>query len=265
MSVRIHRTKDDIEAGLAYARWKRQAEFSAQLTKNAPAGVRSRTTPVCLNTRGKRVYDSVLMELRREKKDGAVMLADAERKAVVHRLCELKDGRTAQANKPTKVITRASLKLTGVQKFVGGGKRIVRGIASTATTDRQGDVVEPRGGHWTLPVPALWMHKHDQPIGWVRAATVTRAGIEIEMEIATGIGKSDEAWAMVESGLVDSFSIGFRTNSWEPLPSGGLRFTDWELLEVSIVTIPANPDAKIRRGMHQASRGIPLVSAQRGC
>lgn len=136
------------------------------------------------------------------------------------------------------------LRLSSVQKYLSSGKRTIRGIASLPTVDRVGDVVDPRGGSWSLPLPLLWQHKHDTPIGWVREATATAQGVTIVAELAEGIEQADQTWKMIESGLVDSFSIGFKAEDWEPIPTG-LRFTKWTLYEVSVVTIPACPGAKI--------------------
>ena len=140
------------------------------------------------------------------------------------------------------------------------GKRLFKGIASTPSTDRAGDIVEPKGGRWTLPVPLLWQHKHDQPIGWVRTIEAKSDGLWISAELAEGIGKADEAWRMIEAGLVDSYSIGFRADDWDPLPGGGMRFTSWSLLEVSIVTVPCDPNAKISRLASTASSAATAPS-----
>ena len=134
---------------------------------------------------------------------------------------------------------------------------MIRGVANSGLTDRVGDIVEPNGGRWELPVPLLWQHKHDQPIGWVRDIDARSDGLHITAELAEGLGKADEAWKMIEAGLVDSYSIGFQADDWKPLPSGGKRFTSWTLLEISVVTIPADPSAKIRR----STSGIPLIRA----
>lgn len=132
-----------------------------------------------------------------------------------------------------------------VQKFVGAGNaRTVRGVATLPDLDRQGDIVEPMGGQWTLPLPLLWQHKHDQPIGWVRELSATRQGVSIVAELASGIDTADQAWRAIETGLVSSFSIGFVGQDWEPIATGR-RWTKWSLLEVSVVTIPAAPGAKI--------------------
>jgi len=156
---------------------------------------------------------------------------------------------------------RLDLNLSGITKFVASGKRRVRGLASTDTLDRQGDVVDPRGGQWSLPVPMLWNHRHDSPVGWVRSIEVRGNGLWIEAEFAEGVGQADEIWAMVEAGLVSAYSIGFRPIKSEPLAGGGFRFAAWELLEVSAVVVPANPDARIQRGAHHHPVGsVSLLS-----
>ena len=160
---------------------------------------------------------------------------------------------------------RLTLAASGVTKFISSGKRKVRGYASTATVDRVGDVVVPRGGSWTLPLPLLLQHVHADPIGLVRSVEVRGDGLWIEAELVEGIGKADEAWQMIEAGLLGAFSIGFRPTKSEPLPTGGLKFTAWDMYEISIVTVPANPDAKIQRSTDGAIKligaGIPLIGA----
>ncbi|MFT4196761.1 MAG: HK97 family phage prohead protease [Pseudoxanthomonas sp.] len=149
-----------------------------------------------------------------------------------------------------------------VQKYASSGKRILRGVASVKDVDLQGDIVEPRGGQWKLPVPLLWQHKHDEPIGWVRELTATDSGISVVAEVATGIGKADEIWSMVESKLVDSFSIGFIGHEWKAIPTGH-RWTKWTLIELSVVVIPAAPNAKITATRSQHDGAVKLITAER--
>ena len=59
-----------------------------------------------------------------------------------------------------------------------GEERIITGIASTPTPDRDNDIIDPKGAKFALPIPLLWQHNHNQPIGEVIEATVTDAGIE---------------------------------------------------------------------------------------
>jgi HK97 family phage prohead protease len=132
-------------------------------------------------------------------------------------------------------------------KSVDEARRIIRGIASTPSTDRAGDIVEPRGAKFTLPIPLLSQHDHGAPIGMVTMATVTDSGIEIEAEIAkdSSLDYVEKSWNQIKAGLVRGLSIGFRALKSEPIKGGGYRFKQWLFLELSAVTIPCNADASI--------------------
>lgn len=129
--------------------------------------------------------------------------------------------------------------------------RIIHGIASTLATDRMSDVVEPRGARFKLPLPLLWQHDAGQPIGHVTQAHVSDEGISITAQLAktstagTLRERLDEAWESIKLGLVRGLSIGFRSLRDEPLDGYGRRFTLWEWIELSAVTIPANAEANI--------------------
>lgn len=133
------------------------------------------------------------------------------------------------------------------------GKRTFSGVASTPASDRMGDIVEPKGAQFKLPVPLLWQHDSADPIGWVHQALVTAKGIEVHGEIAqvpdAGALRErlTQAWQMMRARLVRGLSIGFRAleDGVDTLPNGGLRFKRWEWLELSAVTIPANVEATI--------------------
>lgn len=243
----IQLSDDSIKAGLAYCRWLHMRQFNGWLNKRLIVAPRAKDDYVLLNSYGKRVYELVLRTLKESNAfRGAVMMPEGERKAVVQYLCDLKDGKIANAG-ARGPLKHAKLHLSSIQKFMSGGLRTIRGLANSGQTDRLGDIVVPRGGRWELPVPLLWQHKYDQPIGWVRQIEVRSDGLWITAELASGIGKADEAWKMIESGLVTSYSIGFSAEDWEPLPDGGKKFTSWTLLEISVVTVPADPKAKISR------------------
>jgi len=138
-------------------------------------------------------------------------------------------------------------------KAVDDDKRVIRGIASTPSPDRMGDVVEPLGAKFKTPMPLLWQHQHDKPVGLVEFAQPNKDGIPFEARLPEitepGVLKDrvDEAWQSVKAGLVAAVSIGFQAipEQVERLKSGGLRFKEWEWLELSLVTIPANAEATI--------------------
>lgn len=131
--------------------------------------------------------------------------------------------------------------------------REIEGIATTPTPDRMGDIVEPKGAVFKLPIPLLWQHDALKPIGNVISAKVTSNGISIKAKFAAlseaGVLKDrlDEAWQSVKIGLVRGLSIGFSALEAEPIKNTmSYRFKNWEWLELSAVTIPANAEANIQ-------------------
>ena len=136
-------------------------------------------------------------------------------------------------------------------KAVDEEKREFVGIATTPTPDSYRDIVEPDGVEFILPIPLLWQHNHEAPIGHVVEAKVTKSGIEVKAKLARvdEAGKLkdrlDEAWQSMKAGLVRGLSIGFQSLEHAVLDTGGWRFLKWRWLELSAVTIPANMDASI--------------------
>lgn len=131
-------------------------------------------------------------------------------------------------------------------------ERIVTGIASSISADRMSDVVVPAGAKFALPLPLLHQHRQDAPIGEVFEAVVTGKQIRVKARIAkdSGLDYVENAWKQIKARLVKGFSIGFRPLKHEPLdadkPWGGYKFLEWEWLELSAVTVPANADATIQ-------------------
>lgn len=130
-------------------------------------------------------------------------------------------------------------------------KRIITGIATTPTPDRMGDIVEPLGVKFADSVPAFLHHDARLVVGRAKFGKPTKAGIPFEMHLPRidepGRLKDrvDEAWQSVKYGLIAAVSIGFGVLKYEILKEGGLRFTETEMLELSLVPIPANPQAVI--------------------
>ncbi len=130
---------------------------------------------------------------------------------------------------------------------------VIKGVASTPVVDRMGDIVEPLGAKFQLPFPLLWQHQSQKPVGNVTFARPTKKGIPYEAEIpkVTEPGalkdRIDEAIQSIKYRLVAAVSIGFKgiDDGIKLLENGGLHFMEWEWLELSLVTIPANPEATI--------------------
>ena len=138
-----------------------------------------------------------------------------------------------------------------VIKTIDEDKRIIEGTATTPATDSLGDIIEPLGAQFSLPLPLLWQHRSDQPVGHVEWAKATKDGIKFRAKIANTAtpgalkDRLNEAWQTVKIGLVRAVSVGFKSVKVSRINDGGLRFIKWVWLELSLVTIPANPEATI--------------------
>lgn len=136
-------------------------------------------------------------------------------------------------------------------KSLNEDQRIIRGMATTPTPDRMGDIVEPLGAKFKNPLPLLWQHDTKQPIGKTSLGKPTKNGIPFEARIAktnepgTLKDRLDEAWQSVKLDLVKGVSIGFKSLETSFMKDGGIHFIETELLELSLVTIPANAEATI--------------------
>lgn len=152
-----------------------------------------------------------------------------------------------------------------------GETRTITGIASTPKQDRDDDIMDMAGCKFALPIPLLWQHNHNEPIGEVTEARVTDDGIEITATIVkieeegSLKNRTDEAWHSIKSGLVKCLSIGFKLIEYNYMEdSWGLHIKEWEWYELSAVTVPANPDAmitsvkKIKQAFSDAQNPVPL-------
>lgn len=138
-------------------------------------------------------------------------------------------------------------------KSVNEESREIKGVATTPNPDRMGDIVEPLGVKFAPSMPLLWQHMSSKPVGTVKFDKPTKDGITFTAKLASVDGLSsqsvidriNEAWDSVKSGLVSAVSIGFRALEYAFMEDGGIHFLQSEVLELSLVTIPANGDATI--------------------
>lgn len=131
-------------------------------------------------------------------------------------------------------------------------KRILTGIASTPAPDLCDDIVEPLGAVYKLPMPFLWQHIRDQPVGHVTQAKITAREITVTIQMAKENepgrlkDRLDEAWQSVRGGLVKGLSIGFLPlESANIEGSWGRRYLKWFWNELSAVTLACNTDAMV--------------------
>lgn len=147
-----------------------------------------------------------------------------------------------------------------------GGARLIDGIASTGITDRMGTNIDQKSlGQAARKYAArngkiFYNHNWTTPIGRAREVHVRDDGLHLRAEIGTGypipvqslsggFGSStvtmqvDDIWSMIRQGILSSYSIGFDGRP-DPEDESGKRILVRDLFEISVVSIPANPDAE---------------------
>lgn len=139
-----------------------------------------------------------------------------------------------------KSYLRGAVELKGKDK----GEDVFSIIASTSAIDRQGDSVDQAG--WDLknfnknPV-LLWAHDYSElPIGKVTSARVEKGKLIADFIFASAEAnpKAQQIKRLYEEGIVNASSVGFI-----PLERQGNIITRSELLELSLVPVPANQEA----------------------
>ncbi|MCV2880976.1 HK97 family phage prohead protease [Actibacterium sp. XHP0104] len=131
---------------------------------------------------------------------------------------------------------------------------LVEGYASLfGKTDQGGDVVQ-RGAYGKSlaalmaagrRVKMLWQHDPAQPIGIWDEVREDEVGLYVKGRLLTEVERGREAAALIEAGAIDGLSIGYRTKRAEKDASGRRLLSELELWEVSLVTFPMLPDARV--------------------
>lgn len=154
-------------------------------------------------------------------------------------------------------------------KAVTEETRTITGWATTPAVDRVEDIVEPLGVTFKNPLPLLWQHQHDKPIGLVEFGKPTAKGVPFTAtlpvieEEGTLRDRIEEAWQSIKAGLVRAVSIGFRSLEHEQIAgSWGTRYIRTEVFELSAVTIPANASATIT-SIKSFDVGLPAASGKK--
>jgi len=132
--------------------------------------------------------------------------------------------------------------------------RNVSGYASLfGVRDQGGDVVERGAYARSLArrnaaggrIRMLWQHDPAQPIGVWEEVREDAAGLWVKGCILTEVERGREAAALLAAGAIDGLSIGYRTVRAERDGKGGRRLSELDLWEVSLVTFPMLPDARV--------------------
>lgn len=142
------------------------------------------------------------------------------------------------------------------------------GIATTyGNKDRDGDIIE-KGAFINFKdtssasLPLLYNHDPNKVIGKI-CLTDKEDGVEAVAEFCEDLELARDVYKLVKFGAVASMSIGFIPLEAELMNAndvfGGVVIKSAELLETSIVPIPANPEAKITSVKSLSSGAVQLT------
>lgn len=139
----------------------------------------------------------------------------------------------------------------------------IEGYANTSTKDRMDEVIVPRawesGAEYYRKNPVLlYLHDQNKPIGRVSKIQVDPKGLFVEAYISEAAEKLYGVHTLVKDGSVKAFSVGFipKQGKYDHKTDTTL-ITDLELIEISIVPVPANRDSlfSIRKSFGDDSEG----------
>lgn len=140
-----------------------------------------------------------------------------------------------------------SFKLNGVPDDDGK----FEGYASVFDIVDQGmDVVSPGAFRKSLDsgknVKLLWQHDMGKPIGVWEEIKEDEKGLFVRGRLLNDVQLGREANALMRAGAIDSMSIGYRTKEAVAEGNGTVRrLTEVDLFEISLVTFPMLPDARV--------------------
>jgi hypothetical protein len=91
----------------------------------------------------------------------------------------------------------------------------------------------------------LWQHDPAQPIGIWDEVREDSKGLYVKGRLLESVEKGREAAALIAAGAIDGLSIGYRTIRATKNDKGQRLLTEVELWEVSLVTFPMLPSARV--------------------
>ncbi len=130
----------------------------------------------------------------------------------------------------------------------------ISGYASLfGKTDQGGDVVQQGAYAASLTrlescgraVKMLWQHDPAQPIGVWDEVFEDAKGLYVKGRLLSDVARGREAVALIQAGALDGLSIGYRTVKATKSEQGQRLLQELELWEVSLVTFPMLPNARV--------------------
>jgi HK97 family phage prohead protease len=164
-------------------------------------------------------------------------------------------GRRLRSGSPPDVQSlSACLAISDVESKEDGGTKSYTFTISTSVIDRDRDVIAVDGWHTDAYMaaggPVLFGHGYDAngtlPIGKATKVWATKGALKASMVFLAGDPFAERVQRAVDFGALRATSVGFRPYpgraAWNE-ERNGIDFLEQELLEFSIVPVPANPEA----------------------
>lgn len=143
---------------------------------------------------------------------------------------------------------------------------VIEGYASLfGAKDQGGDVVQKGAYAKSLEggrrVKMLWQHDPSEPIGIWDEVREDERGLYVKGRLLDSVARAREAAALTRAGAIDGLSIGYRTVKSHKNESGNRCLSEVELWEVSLVTFPMLPEARLdaREGKSDDLRELAVV------
>lgn len=133
-----------------------------------------------------------------------------------------------------------------------GALRLAGYAAVFDVPDRGRDVVRKGAFAGAGAVPLLWQHDAGRPVGVVERVDEDGRGLRISARLADGSAGAREAASLLRAGALSGLSFGYRVRKSRADRARGFReLLAVELIEVSLVTFPMQPLARVFSITHE--------------
>ncbi|HSF92169.1 MAG TPA: HK97 family phage prohead protease [Paracoccaceae bacterium] len=112
-------------------------------------------------------------------------------------------------------------------------------------------------------VKMLWQHDPFQPIGVWEVVKEDSKGLFVKGRLLPEVQAGREALALLQAGAIDGLSIGYRTVQSEKSNNNSRLLHEIELWEVSLVTFPMLPEARVQPSSDEAALAQTLADTFR--
>ena len=128
----------------------------------------------------------------------------------------------------------------------------IEGYANTNIVDRVNTYIPANEWasaieHYMNNAIILFNHNYDKAIGKVKEIRIDEKGLYIKAAISSKTSAGQEVIALIEEGILKSFSVGFRIKDYENLEydeeKDAVKLVGLDLLEISVVSVPANQES----------------------